>query len=330
MFPVTSTKHVQLTTNFCSIELQLSNENSTTIKPETNSCGDTNKEDKTTDFSALGNEIAGVSNSNKDCHQGNKTVKEDHSVFNANLCEINILGSPGCNVKNTDAKLGDVNYTEEKNGARSKTNQSEKYLSNQQYISGEEEYRFDHRTHFKETDSLGNIKSEQDHLKCEHFRKYGFKDEEADNGEIDEVQNNNLSTSIKEEQVLQDLTVEMKGLAKDQRNTENLTSTNDNNKSKRGDNSSHNDHGYLLPGGPVDSSPELLKQMKPIKSPNYVKRQSTSYGDIVKRFSFPLSQPLERSLSEDIPVIVRRRGCTLRVRIASITEGDLERLREVC
>jgi hypothetical protein len=73
--------------------------------------------------------------------------------------------------------------------------------------------------------------------------------------------------------VLQDLTVEMKGLAKDQRNTENLTSTNDNNKSKRGDNSSHNDHGYLLPGGPVDSSPELLKQMKPIKSPNYVKRQ---------------------------------------------------------
>jgi hypothetical protein len=46
-----------------------------------------------------------------------------------------------------------VNYTEEKNGARSKTNQSEKYLSNQQYISGEEEYRFDHRTHFKETDS---------------------------------------------------------------------------------------------------------------------------------------------------------------------------------
>jgi hypothetical protein len=47
-----------LTTNFCSIELQLSNENSTTIKPETSSCGDTNKEDKTTDFSALGNEIA--------------------------------------------------------------------------------------------------------------------------------------------------------------------------------------------------------------------------------------------------------------------------------
>ena len=109
-----------------------------------------------------------------------------------------------------------------------------------------------------------------------------------------------------------------------------LASTNDNNISKRGDNSSHNDHGCLLPGGPVDSSPELLKQMKPIKSPNYVKRQSTSYGDIVKRFSFPFSQPLERSLSEDIPVIVRRRGCTLRVRIASITEGDLERLREVC
>jgi hypothetical protein len=63
----------------------LLNKNSTTIKPETSSCGDTNKEDKTTDFSALGNEIAGVSNSNKDCHQGNKTVKEDHSVFNANL-----------------------------------------------------------------------------------------------------------------------------------------------------------------------------------------------------------------------------------------------------
>ncbi|CAC5398828.1 MAST [Mytilus coruscus] len=81
-----------------------------------------------------------------------------------------------------------------------------------------------------------------------------------------------------------------------------------------------NDNGLLtVPTGSHNITSEF-KQNKNANG-NFLKR------DVIRRFG-PACPAIPRSLSEDVPVIVRRRGCTLRVRIASITEGDLERLRE--
>ena len=62
-----------------------------------------------------------------------------------------------------------------------------------------------------------------------------------------------------------------------------------------------------------------------VKLPN-LPQAEVNKKDVHLRASMTESTILE----EDVPVIVRRRGCTLRVRITSITDEDLEAFEKEC
>lgn len=66
--------------------------------------------------------------------------------------------------------------------------------------------------------------------------------------------------------------------------------------------------------GPVGKAP-CIRTLDDIKDETHIKRGSMTESTI---------------LEEDLPVIVRRRGCTLRVRITSITDEDLEAFEKEC
>lgn len=326
MFPVTSTKHVHLTSNLYNIELQFTDEDGKKSSYESSS--ETNKKDKTTDFSVLSNEIDRDVNLNKDCKQGNNIEDNHHLIF---YKDVNNLDSSDYHIdKNTDVELPEsVNYNPTENQPPRHDDVIKDSLSDKQKLSEEENL-----TASDPKNKLENIILEKNFNRCEQERKddVEINDDTAkkedvyeDEDDDDVVFDDNLSTSVVTEQVvplhLQHSMTDMNNLAKNQ-------SLEDNNYTKltaailkKQVNSNDNDL-LTVPTGSHNITSDF-KQNKSAINGNFLKR------DVIRRFG-PSCPAIPRSLSEDIPVIVRRRGCTLRVRIASITEGDLERLREVC
>lgn len=327
MYPVTSTKHVHLTSNFCNIELSPGNEDGTTINFSDISCGDTNKKANERCADGQVNKIDEYVNTKKDCQVGNNR-EDEHS--NDIFCKVNKLSSSS---ERFDGKKGAnkefKNYTSQINIPTASNDIKNHIVSPVAFATN------------TSTQSEGDIEKEIKILVNDEtlssYEPYsnddGFLSEEyTDENDYDEVFSDPSSTEVHVigEQIESQNVIpsRMTEQAKNQKQHGNASKLLDSNDAifKRSMTIPHCES----PLATHSSDGTHLTRPNRIGCTNIYKRPSSSNGDVVMRYNTSCGQSIQRSVSEYLPVIVRRRGCTLRVRIASITEADLERLREVC
>ncbi|CAC5398827.1 unnamed protein product [Mytilus coruscus] len=139
-------------------ETDFSDEDGKNITYESSS--ETNKKDKTTDFSVFSNEIDRDVNLNKDCKQGNNIEDNHHLIF---YKDVNTLDSSDYHIdKNTDVQLGEsVNYNPTENQPPRHHDVIKDSPSNEQKLSEEEKH-----TTSDSKNKLENIILEKNHNRC--------------------------------------------------------------------------------------------------------------------------------------------------------------------